>query len=91
MSREATIERITGETEIRVRFEVDGTGEASVETGIGFFDHMLDAVARHGLFDLVVHAEGAACLMVTHSTAAAARADRVLHLTPRGIAPGPSA
>ena len=58
MSRDATIERITGETEIRVRFAVDGTGEASVETGIGFFDHMLDAVARHGLFDLVVHAEG---------------------------------
>ena len=58
MSRSATIERITAETEIRVRLELDGTGEASIESGIGFFDHMLTAVARHGLFDLVVHAEG---------------------------------
>lgn len=58
MSREATVERITGETEVRVRFQVDGAGEGSIETGIGFFDHMLDAFARHGLFDLVVHTEG---------------------------------
>lgn len=58
MSRSATIERITGETEVRVRLELDGRGEASIETGIGFFDHMLDAVARHGLFDLVVQVEG---------------------------------
>ncbi len=58
MSRQATIERITAETELRVRLDLDGTGERSLETGIGFFDHMLDAVARHGLFDLVVQAEG---------------------------------
>lgn len=58
MSREATVERITSETELRLRFDLDGTGEASVETGIGFFDHMLGAFARHGIFNLVVHAEG---------------------------------
>jgi imidazoleglycerol-phosphate dehydratase len=58
MSRSATIERLTAETELRVKIEIDGTGEASIETGIGFFDHMLTAVARHGLFDLVVQAEG---------------------------------
>lgn len=58
MSREATVERITSETELRLRFDLDGTGEASVETGIGFFDHMLSAFAHHGIFNLVVHAEG---------------------------------
>lgn len=58
MGRDATIERITGETELRVRLALDGTGEASIDTGIGFFDHMLHAVARHGLFDLTVQAEG---------------------------------
>ncbi|MES2306846.1 MAG: imidazoleglycerol-phosphate dehydratase HisB [Gemmatimonadota bacterium] len=58
MSREATVERITAETELRLRFDLDGTGEASIETGIGFFDHMLGAFARHGIFNLVVHAEG---------------------------------
>ncbi len=58
MSREATVERITAETELRLRFDLDGTGEASIETGIGYFDHMLNAFARHGSFNLVVHAEG---------------------------------
>lgn len=58
MSRDATVERITNETELRVRLGLDGSGAGSIETGIGFFDHMLDAWARHGLFDLVVHAEG---------------------------------
>lgn len=58
MSRVATVERITNETEVRVRLGLDGSGAGSIETGIGFFDHMLDAWARHGLFDLVVHAEG---------------------------------
>lgn len=58
MSREATVERITSETELRLRFDLDGSGEASIETGIGFFDHMLGAFARHGIFNLVVHAEG---------------------------------
>jgi len=58
MSRSATVERLTAETELRVKVEIDGSGEASIETGIGFFDHMLTAVARHGLFDLVVQVEG---------------------------------
>jgi imidazoleglycerol-phosphate dehydratase len=58
MSRTAERSRKTRETEISVRVELDGTGEADVRTGIGFFDHMLDALARHGLFDLRVHCEG---------------------------------
>ncbi|HYH80424.1 MAG TPA: imidazoleglycerol-phosphate dehydratase HisB [Longimicrobium sp.] len=58
MSRTATRERKTRETEIRVRIDLDGTGEAKVATGIGFFDHMLDALARHGMFDLEVDCRG---------------------------------
>lgn len=50
--------RRTRETEVSVRVDLDGTGEAEVRTGIGFFDHMLDALARHGAFDLVVRCEG---------------------------------
>lgn len=58
MSRSAERERATRETKIAVHLELDGTGEADVRTGIGFFDHMLEALARHGLFDLRVHCEG---------------------------------
>ena len=58
MSRTAERERKTRETGIRVRVSLDGTGEADVRTGIGFFDHMLDALARHGMFDLTVECEG---------------------------------
>jgi imidazoleglycerol-phosphate dehydratase len=58
MSRTAERERKTRETEIRVAVALDGTGEAEVKTGIGFFDHMLDALARHGMFDLSVHCAG---------------------------------
>jgi imidazoleglycerol-phosphate dehydratase len=54
----AEITRTTKETELRVRVDLDGRGEASVQTGIGFFDHMLIALARHGLWDLVVEARG---------------------------------
>jgi imidazoleglycerol-phosphate dehydratase len=50
--------RKTRETEITLRIDLDGTGEADVQTGVGFFDHMLDALARHGLFDLHVRCEG---------------------------------
>ncbi len=50
--------RRTRETEISVRVDLDGSGEAEVRTGIGFFDHMLDALARHGAFDLAVRCEG---------------------------------
>ena len=56
--REAYIERKTKETEIRVRLNLDGTGEAQVKTGIGFFDHMLTAFARFAYLDLVLEASG---------------------------------
>lgn len=58
MSRSAEIARDTAETRIRLAVELDGTGRADVSTGIPFFDHMLTLLARHGLFDLTVRAEG---------------------------------
>ena len=58
MSRTATVQRDTKETQIRVSIDLDGTGAAKLSTGIGFFDHMLDQIARHGLIDLDVHASG---------------------------------
>ena len=58
MPRTGERERKTRETEISVRVELDGTGEAEASTGIGFFDHMLDALARHGMFDLRVTCRG---------------------------------
>jgi len=57
-SRNATIERKTNETEIRVTLELDGTGQADVQTDIGFLDHLLDALTRHGRFDLELRCEG---------------------------------
>ena len=56
--RSARIERRTTETQIDLELCLDGGGECRVETGIGFFDHMLNAFARHGLFDLVVQCQG---------------------------------
>jgi imidazoleglycerol-phosphate dehydratase len=56
--RRATITRKTTETDISLTLDLDGTGQASIETGVGFFDHMLNAFARHGLFDLSVTAKG---------------------------------
>ncbi len=56
--RTADVKRDTKETQIRVRVNLDGTGLAKLNTGIGFFDHMLDQVARHGLIDLDVQAQG---------------------------------
>ena len=56
--RSAAKERKTAETAVRVWIDLDGKGEARVRTGIGFFDHMLAALARHGLFDLEVDVEG---------------------------------
>lgn len=50
--------RKTSETDIRVRINLDGTGKCNVRTGVGFFDHMLNSFARHGLFDLEVEVEG---------------------------------
>ena len=58
MSRTATIERTTKETSIRLTFGVDGAGTSKISTGVGFFDHMLDHLAHHGLFDLQVTCEG---------------------------------
>jgi imidazoleglycerol-phosphate dehydratase len=58
MPRTAEVTRKTKETDIRVRLTLDGTGESAVRTGIGFFDHMLETLARHGGFDLAVEAAG---------------------------------
>jgi imidazoleglycerol-phosphate dehydratase len=58
MPRTAEIRRTTKETDLLVRIDLDGSGRAQVSTGIGFFDHMLDAFARHGLFDVTVEAKG---------------------------------
>lgn len=58
MPRKATIERKTKETDIRLALNLDGMGQSRIKTGIGFLDHMLDHVARHGLLDLDVTAQG---------------------------------
>jgi imidazoleglycerol-phosphate dehydratase len=56
--RTATIERITAETKVLVELDLDGTGQAEIATGVGFFDHMLHQIARHGGFDLRVQTSG---------------------------------
>ena len=56
--RTAEVSRNTAETQITVKINLDGTGKASLSTGIGFFDHMLDQIARHGLIDLDIQAKG---------------------------------
>ena len=56
--REAKITRKTGETDIELSLNLDGSGTYQVETGVGFLDHMLELFARHGNFDLTVHCEG---------------------------------
>ncbi len=58
MNRTATVQRDTKETQICVQIDLDGTGAAQLATGIGFFDHMLDQIARHGLIDLEIEARG---------------------------------
>ena len=58
MDRTAEVSRNTNETRITVRVNLDGTGAARLATGIGFFDHMLEQIARHGLIDLDVNAQG---------------------------------
>ena len=57
-NRNAKVSRVTGETDITLEFDIDGTGKADINTGIGFFDHMLNSFARHGLFDLKVDLKG---------------------------------
>jgi imidazoleglycerol-phosphate dehydratase len=56
--RSATIERVTRETKVALSLGLDGSGKAQIDTGLGFFDHMLELVAGHGLFDLTVAAAG---------------------------------
>jgi len=58
MSRTATVDRQTRETKIQLELNLDGTGTSSIQTGVGFFDHMLELFARHGCFDLSVVADG---------------------------------
>jgi len=57
-NRKADVTRNTAETKIRVALDLDGSGVAKLSTGIGFFDHMLDQIARHGLIDLEIDAKG---------------------------------
>src|SRR5687767_2253158 len=56
--RTAKVSRATKETKVRVALDLDGGGKSACRTGVGFFDHMLDLLARHSLIDLTVHAEG---------------------------------
>ncbi|MBN1220986.1 MAG: imidazoleglycerol-phosphate dehydratase HisB [Anaerolineae bacterium] len=58
LSRTATITRKTGETDIKITLNLDGTGQADINTGVGFLDHMLHALARHARFDLTIRAQG---------------------------------
>ena len=58
MTREATVERKTKETEIRVELRIEGSGNSSADTGLPFFDHMLEQLGKHGAFDLSVSAKG---------------------------------
>lgn len=58
MTRVSTISRTTGETDITVTVDLDGTGTCDISTGVGFFDHMLNALGRHSLMDLTVCCEG---------------------------------
>ena len=66
--RTAMIERKTRETEIMVSLDLDGTGDYDVDTGIGFLDHMLEAVARHAMLDLKVRAQGDLHIDFHHTT-----------------------
>lgn len=58
MSRIGEAKRVTGETDVRVRVDLDGSGASTISTGVGFFDHMLTLLARHALLDLEVEAHG---------------------------------
>jgi len=66
--RKASVERNTSETKIKVSVDLDGTGEYDVKTGIGFLDHMLEQLSRHGLFDIQVAADGDLHIDFHHTT-----------------------
>ncbi|MCD8356826.1 MAG: imidazoleglycerol-phosphate dehydratase HisB [Clostridia bacterium] len=58
MARTSSIERNTNETKIKLDFHIDGTGKADIDSGVGFFDHMMNGFARHGLFDVKLKVNG---------------------------------
>lgn len=68
MARTADLTRTTSETDVTVTLSLDGVGQADIATGIGFLDHMLTALARHGLFDLTVRAKGDLHIDFHHTT-----------------------
>lgn len=68
MTRFSSIERITKETSIRATLNVDGTGQSTIATGIGFLDHMLDSLSRHAAFDLELSATGDLHIDMHHTT-----------------------
>jgi imidazoleglycerol-phosphate dehydratase len=67
-SRSASIERQTAETQIRLKLNIDGTGQSQIATGVGFLDHMLTLLAKHGLFDLEVQCQGDTQVDAHHTT-----------------------
>ena len=66
--RKATVERVTAETQISVELNLDGTGQYTASTGIGFLDHMLEQLSRHSLIDIVVKAKGDLHIDFHHTT-----------------------
>jgi imidazoleglycerol-phosphate dehydratase len=67
MERKVEVKRITGETDIKLFLDMDGAGEGNINTGIGFFDHMLALFTKHGLFNLKVEAKGDLCVDAHHT------------------------
>jgi hypothetical protein len=63
--RISEVVRNTNETKIRVRLNLDGTGQGTLNTGVPFLDHMIDQIKRHGLFDIDIHCDGDLKLMIT--------------------------
>ena len=67
LQRTASLERVTSESKIKLTVNLNGTGIADIDTGVPFFDHMLDAFARHSLTDLTVKAEGDTHIDIHHT------------------------